>query len=57
MDAGADETVNQQVVRVDLNGFDLPVIAANAQELASHEDVLVQLDKSSGGKTLWRKAV
>jgi DNA polymerase-3 subunit epsilon len=31
------------------------VVAANAQELAAHEDVLTQLDKSSGGKTLWRK--
>jgi DNA polymerase-3 subunit epsilon len=43
------------VVQVDLRAFVLPVLAANAQELAGHEDVLTQLDKSSGGKTLWRK--
>ena len=42
--------------RVDLSGFDLPVLAANAQELAAHEEVLAQIDKSSGGKTVWRQA-
>jgi DNA polymerase-3 subunit epsilon len=29
-------------------------LPANAQELAAHADVLSQLDKSSGGKTIWR---
>jgi DNA polymerase-3 subunit epsilon len=42
------------VARVDLSGIVLPVLAANEQELAAHEDLLGQLDKSSGGKTLWR---
>ncbi|MFM8863898.1 MAG: DNA polymerase III subunit epsilon [Limnohabitans sp.] len=42
------------VARLDLSGFALPVLAANAQELAAHEDVLGQLDKSSGGQTVWR---
>ena len=41
--------------RVELGHFDLPVLQANAQEVAAHDDVLVQIDKSSGGKTLWRK--
>jgi hypothetical protein len=41
-------------VRVDLSQFTLPVIAASDQEAAAHEDVLKQLDKASGGKTLWR---
>ena len=41
---------------LDLRGFVLPVLQANAQEIAAHEDVLVQIDKSSGGKTIWRKA-
>jgi DNA polymerase-3 subunit epsilon len=44
------------VVQIELRGFVLPVVAANAQELAGHEDVLTQLDKSSSGKTLWRKS-
>lgn len=42
---------------VDLSQFDLPVITACAEELAAHEDVLVQIDKSSGSKTVWRKWV
>lgn len=40
--------------RVDLSRFELPVLIANEQELAAHEELLVQLDKSSGGKTVWR---
>ncbi len=41
--------------RLDLRGFALPVLVANEQELAAHEDVLGQLDKASGGKTVWRQ--
>ena len=40
--------------RVDLSRFDLPVLLASLAELAAHEDVLVQLDKISSGKTVWR---
>ncbi len=43
------------MVSVDLRSMKLHVLQANAQELAAHEDVLVQMDKSSGGKTIWRK--
>jgi len=43
-------------VKVDLSGFDLPVLNANALELAAHEDQLKQLDKASSGKTVWRAA-
>jgi len=39
---------------VDLRAFMLPVIAATEQELVQHEELLTQLDKSSGGKTVWR---
>ena len=42
------------VTRVDLTQFTLPVLLANDQESAAHEEVLQQLDKASGGKTLWR---
>lgn len=42
------------VTRVDLTRFTLPVLLANEQEAAAHEEVLQQLDKASGGKTLWR---
>jgi DNA polymerase-3 subunit epsilon len=42
------------VEQLDLSGIELPVLTANAQELAAHDDVLQQLDKSSGGKTVWK---
>ncbi len=42
--------------RVDLRQFTLPVLLASDQESAAHEEVLAQLDKASGGKTLWRIA-
>ena len=41
---------------VDLRAFVLPVLTANAQELDAHADVLRQLDKASGGKTVWQAA-
>lgn len=43
------------IKKVDFAQFDLPVILPSDAELAAHEDVLAQLDKSSGGKTIWRK--
>ncbi len=45
-----------KAAKIDLRGWVLPVLAANVQELASHEEILAQIDKSSGGKTVWRKA-
>jgi DNA polymerase III subunit epsilon len=39
---------------VDLSVFVLPVLAATAAELGNHERVLGEIDKASGGKTLWR---
>ena len=51
-DSGASAGI---VTRVDLTAFTLPVLLANDQESAAHEEVLKQLDKASGGKTLWRQ--
>jgi DNA polymerase-3 subunit epsilon len=48
------ETVAGIHTQVDLRAFTLPVLLANDQEAAAHEEVLAQLDKESGGKTLWR---
>ncbi len=42
------------VAAIDLASFDLPVLAANADELAAHDALLAELDKASGGRTLWR---
>ena len=56
MEAATAENVGVQQVVVDLEQFDLPVLPASESELAAHEDLLKQLDKSSGGKTVWRLA-
>ena len=40
--------------RVDLSAFELPVLEATPEELAAHDKVLVDIDKASGGKTVWR---
>jgi len=55
IEAGGDEGRQGSEVSVDLSGFVLPVIQANAQEHAAHEEQLAQLDKASGGKTIWRQ--
>lgn len=56
VDEPAENDVGGPVVPVvDLSSFKLQIVRANAQELEAHEDVLVQMDKSSGGKTAWRK--
>lgn len=46
-----------RVNQVDLSAFELPVLAANEHEIAAHEEVLVQLDSASKGKTVWRLVV
>jgi DNA polymerase III subunit epsilon len=43
-----------EVVAIDFSAFDLPVIAATAEELALHDKALVDLDKASGGKRIWQ---
>ena len=55
MDVGSSSERGIKVVQIDLSNFELPVVAANAQEMEVHDEVLAQIDKSSGGKTLWRK--
>ena len=49
--AGAGGTT---VAAVDLSRIALTVLTASAQELAEHEEVLMQIDKFSSGKTIWR---
>ena len=55
IDLGGDEPAQGVVMAIDLRGFELPVIAATADELAAHEAVLGQLDQSSRGRTLFRQ--
>ena len=54
IDIAATDMVGHIATRVDLRAFTLPVLMASDQEAAAHEEVLKQLDKASGGKTLWR---
>ena len=44
----------QAVLARDLTPYRLTVIAASAEEQAAHQAVLAELDKASGGKTVWR---
>ena len=53
-DDAADSPNGPVVASVDLSRIVLQVLQANAQELAAHEQNLAQIDKASGGKTIWR---
>ena len=56
IDVASDEpALGGNIVAVDLRSFTLPVILAAEQEIAAHEELLAQLDKSSKGKTLFRQ--
>ncbi|MEO7400081.1 MAG: DNA polymerase III subunit epsilon [Polaromonas sp.] len=57
MDVGDNSQQGEsEAAIVDLSAFDLPVLAANDQEIGEHEKVLDGLDKASKGKTVWRLA-
>ena len=56
VDEPGETAQGPQVARVDLSKLQLPVIRASEQELAEHEAVLQDIDKVSGGKTVWSKA-
>ena len=45
-----------QAAAIDLRSLVLPVLTASEQEHSAHADVLLQIDKASGGKTIWRTA-
>ena len=54
IDAGSSASGGALAERMDLSQFALPVLLANPQEQAAHDEQLLQLDKASGGKTVWR---
>ena len=51
--AGATQN-GELLPSIDLSKFELPLLAANDQEIAEHEKLLVDIDKASKGKTIWR---
>lgn len=46
-----------QTRAVDLSAFSLVIVEPDDAERAEHERVLAELDKASGGKTVWRELV
>ena len=54
METAEVSVTGHTTAQVDLRSFQLPILAANAQELSAHEEVLSQMDKASGGQTVWR---
>ncbi|MFM2450686.1 MAG: hypothetical protein RIS44_3136 [Pseudomonadota bacterium] len=54
--ADAEEgSAEYAVEAVDFSQLNLPVLAANDEEVTAHAALLTELDKASGGKTVWRK--
>ena len=49
-----DPGTPEATLAADLSGFTLTVIAASDEECAAHATVLADLDKASGGNTVWR---
>lgn len=54
MDMGTEPEAGVAIQIVDLSRFDLPLLLANDQEMATHEALLTGIDKASKGKTVWR---
>ncbi len=49
-----EDAAGLPIVALDLRSVSLHVLNASEQECAAHEDVLKQIDKASGQKTIWR---
>jgi DNA polymerase-3 subunit epsilon len=54
IDGGEPSAAQAALEAVDFGALDLKVVVADASEAAAHLAVLGELDKASGGKTLWR---
>jgi DNA polymerase III subunit epsilon len=56
IDAGSSGASGAKVVQADFSALNLIVLPASDAEATAHEEVLLQIDKASGGKTIWRTA-
>jgi DNA polymerase-3 subunit epsilon len=54
IDAGETSAAQMALEAVDFSALALPVIDASEAEAAAHAAMLLDLDKASGGKTVWR---
>ena len=51
------EQIDEEQAAIDLSTFVLPVLCAAEVEQAAHDKMLAELDKASGGKTIWRQVL
>jgi len=56
MDSRSDASAQTAGSQVDFSSLTLQVLVANEQELQAHASVLAEIDKASGGKTVWTHA-
>ncbi len=54
IDSHSATNASGAVIPTDFSALELIVLQPSEAELAAHEDVLKQIDKASGGKTVWR---
>ena len=54
MDEGPEPEPGEPIQAIDLRSIELPLLTANDQECAAHENLLAGIDKASKGKTIWR---
>ncbi|MFZ5527100.1 MAG: DNA polymerase III subunit epsilon [Pseudomonadota bacterium] len=54
VEEGSDTQATAEIAAVDFSTFDLPVIPPSEDEATAFDAVLADLDKASGGKTLWK---
>ena len=54
IEVGNASSGGESVALIDLGTFDLTILSANDHECASHEKLLIDIDKTSKGKTVWR---
>ncbi len=57
IDAMPADAATQSIAAVDFATLQLHVLQPDAGELQAHEKVLAELDRDSGGKTVWRRLV
>ena len=55
IDVGDAAATQAAVDSVDFTSLELLVVAADPEEAAAHASMLCELDKVSGGKTVWRR--
>jgi DNA polymerase III subunit epsilon len=57
IEQGSQDASGVQIALVELSTFELSVVEPTLEEVAAHEQTLLEIDKASKGKTAWRRAV